>query len=64
VNERLTVLQMVGEFCREAAVLVTVFSPLERVVNGHQFTLGWFVITLGISGALLVAGIVTERRRK
>jgi hypothetical protein len=38
-----------GEYLREAAVLVLVFALLDRVVNDKTLTKGWIVATIFIS---------------
>ncbi len=60
---RKTAAEMVGEYLREAAVLVAVFAILDKLVQGHVVTLWWSVSAIAISLALLVVGIVIERRR-
>lgn len=57
-NLPLGVVEMIGEFFREAAVLIFVFAPLEQAVKGQftfRFQLMGFVtwITLGGAGILL-----------
>lgn len=63
MSERKSVLEMSGEFCREAAVLTAVFIPLDLVLIDRPLTLGWIVAILGISGGLLAIGIACERWR-
>ena len=64
VDDRKTIGEMFGEFLREAAVLAAVFIPLDRVMIGDTLTVGWYVAILGISGSLLVGGMVLERKRR
>jgi hypothetical protein len=62
--ERKTAAEMVGEYLREAAVLVAVFAILDVVIEGHGLTVAWSVSAMAISLALLGAGIAIERLRK
>lgn len=62
---RRTVPEMVGEFLREAAVLVFVFVPLIRVFElGETLTVGDVLFTLLAGSILLTAGILFEVKRK
>ena len=62
-NPPLGVLEMLGSFLREAAVLVFVFAPLDQALSKDGFTF-WFQFTgLVTSLALLVLGILVEKRR-
>jgi len=54
-----TLTEMLGEICREIGVLVLVFLPLDKIVDG-QFTPEWLLITLTISLFSLAAGIGLE----
>ena len=59
-----TIAEMISEYLREAAVLVAVFIPLDRILSqGKSFTRRWFWITVGVSAVLLIAGITLERVR-
>jgi hypothetical protein len=58
--DRRTAGEMIGEFLREAAVLVAVFLPLDRMLTNSPLTLGWYVAILGLSGSLLGVGILVE----
>ena len=52
---------MIGEILREAAVLVAVFIPMDRIVSeGKTFTARWAWITIVLSVLLGVAGIILE----
>lgn len=64
MSERKSVLEMAGEFLREAAVLTAVFIPLDRVMSGEALTLGWAAAILGIVGGLLGVGMTLERKRR
>jgi hypothetical protein len=63
-NEIKTVAEMIGEYLREAAVLVGVFAILDKLVEGREVTWTWLSIAIAFSGVLLAAGIVIERSRK
>jgi hypothetical protein len=60
---RKSVAEMAGEFFREAAVLVIVFYPLEKMMTA---TLGspYLIKVLGASCLLWVIGAVIEKKRK
>ncbi len=58
--DRRTPAEMLGEFLREAAVLVVVFIPLERLVQGKPLTFGWGLGILIVTGVLLVGGMLME----
>ena len=62
-NGKASVLEMIGEFLREAAVLVLVFVPLELNKPGHQMPARWYVGIVGFSLFLLIGGIFLERIR-
>ena len=53
--------QMLGDFFREAAVLVFVFLPLEQFLRGHfqWSTLIWMAV---FAGPLLWYGMILEGR--
>jgi hypothetical protein len=57
---------MLGDFHREAAVLVLVFGPLDYLVS-KPFTPLWFGVILGVSAALCAIllwwGMRIEERR-
>jgi hypothetical protein len=56
---------MIGEILREAAVLVAVFIPMDRIVSeGKTFTATWVGITIALSVALGAVGIVVEMFRE
>jgi nitrogenase subunit NifH len=55
--------EMIGEFCREVAVLVLVFVPLEKIVNKSGFEAWWAVGTLTVSAVFLSVGIILEWSR-
>jgi hypothetical protein len=60
--ERNSVLEMCGEFLREAAVLILVFVPLELYKTGTMRK-SWFLGTITFSVVLLFSGIFFERIR-
>ena len=55
--------EMLGDFLREAAVLIVVFLPLERYLRG-----GWdwdvLIIAMVIAGPLLWFGMILEGRNE
>jgi hypothetical protein len=56
------VLEMLGDFFREAAVLVLIFFPLELAKDGNLSIL--FVLVVGIGCiVMLMMGIVFEKMR-
>ena len=56
------VLEMLGDFFREAAVLVLIFYPLENAKNGNVPLL-LIVLIGGVCVVLLLMGIVLEKLR-
>jgi hypothetical protein len=54
---------MIGEFCREVAVLVLVFVPLEKIVNKSGFGVWRAVGTLLVSAVFLSVGNIIEWSR-
>ena len=56
---------MIGEFLREAAVLVLVFGLLDRWLRNDRgpMTWGYGLSVLGASMFLLASGILVERVR-
>lgn len=54
--------EMLGDFLRDAAVLVLVFALLDKVM-AQRLTLWWVCGTIAISGLLLILGILLERWR-
>jgi hypothetical protein len=56
------VLEMLGDFFREAAVLVLIFYPLEMARNGNLPLLFTFLVGVGCI-VLLLMGIVLEKMR-
>ena len=58
-----TVPEMLGEFCREAAVLVLIFALLDKMILPEGLTVRWASSVCGCSAALLALGIFIERAR-
>jgi hypothetical protein len=59
-----TVQEMLGEFLREAAVLVAVFGFLDRVLANQLVTLGHSIAVTALSGFLFMSGVVVELSRR
>jgi hypothetical protein len=59
-----TVAEMLGEFLREVAALVAVFSILDKLVQEHTVSWTWLLSAWSISLAFLTGGIMIERWRK
>ena len=58
------VIEMFGEFFREAAVLVPVFFLLEYAIKyDGKLTFTFVLIVLGLSLLLLILGIICEKAR-
>jgi hypothetical protein len=58
------VIEMFGEFFREAAVLVPVFFLLEYAIKyDGKLSLNFVLIVLGLSMLLLILGIICEKLR-
>jgi hypothetical protein len=56
--------EMIGDFLREAAVLVLVFFPLDVAVkDGGNVPLSFLCVIGALSLTLLIAGIYFEKRR-
>ncbi|MBI4516477.1 MAG: hypothetical protein HY699_11755 [Deltaproteobacteria bacterium] len=55
---------MIGEYLREAAVLVGVFAILDKLIEGDALSPGWVVAAAGTSLCLLAVGVMIERSRK
>jgi hypothetical protein len=55
---------MIGEFLREAAVLVFVFIPLDLIINQRPLTPGWYVAIVVMPAAFLAGGVLIERKRR
>lgn len=55
---------MLGEFLREAAVLIPVFFLLEYAIKyDGKLTLGFIGLVLGLTLLLLILGIICEKLR-
>ena len=58
------VVEMLGDFLREAAVLVPVFFPLEVALkNDGKLTFTFAIGVLAFSLSLLILGIICEKMR-
>jgi hypothetical protein len=58
------VIEMLGEFLREAAVLVPVFFLLEFAIKyDGKLTFNFILLVLGLSLLLLTLGIICEKAR-
>ena len=58
------VIEMFGEFFREAAVLVPVFFLLEFAIKyDGKLTFNFVLLVLGLSLLLLTLGIICEKAR-
>lgn len=58
------VIEMFGEFFREAAVLVPVFFLLEFAIKyDGKLTFNFILLVLGLSLLLLTLGIICEKAR-
>jgi hypothetical protein len=66
MNERRSIADMLGEFLREAALLLLVFVPLDWFFQsrGYRLTVGRVASILVLPFGLLITGIVIERRRE
>jgi hypothetical protein len=61
-QEKSSVSEMIGEFLREAAVLILVFVPIE-FYKTKDISLSWFLVIVGFSILMLISGVVLERIR-
>jgi hypothetical protein len=58
------VLEMLGEFFRDAAVLVTVFFPLDFALrDGGNVRFSFLILVCCLSVLLLLMGIACEKMR-
>ena len=57
----LSIESMVGEYFREAAVLVLVFAMLDKLISPDGLSIDWILVTILASFGLLVAGVILER---
>ena len=60
--------EMLGEYLREAAVLILIFVPIDLLIpkgegQGHSISAKWLIATLALSLAMLGAGMWAERRK-
>ena len=63
-GNRKSVQEMVGEFLREAGVLVAVFGFLDLLMTARPVTIWFSMGILSASGFLLTSGILAEVTRK
>lgn len=61
---RKSILEMIGEFLREAGVLVLVFGFLDTFITNKPVTFWFAVSVMSISGLFLVSGILVEVARE
>jgi len=54
---------MVGEFLREAGVLIGVLAPLELLVTHGSLTVKGFLVIFGLAAPCLVAGVMLGLER-
>ena len=54
--------QLIGDFLREAAVLVAVLWPLEKGIQDHRVDGSVMVFSLLVAGILMYWGIILEGR--
>jgi len=62
-RERKDVPEMVGQFLREAGVLLAVFIPLDMVISGKAVATMTFVLGMVGSLVFLTLGVTVERLR-
>jgi len=60
--------EMIGEYLREAAVLILIFVPIDILIPRYSnlqkpISLTWLIATLVLSLAVLSAGMWRERRK-
>ena len=63
-TERKSVQEMVGEFLREASVLVLVFGFLDAFVKEQGASAEYWLGVVMVSGFALLSGILAERTRQ
>ena len=64
MDHRKSIVEMVGEFLREAAVLVLVFGFLDQLSKGQPLDATWSAFILLVSAFSLTLGILFERERR
>lgn len=57
----LSIEAMVGEYFREASVLVLVFALLDKLISPEGIGVDWILGTILVSLLLLVCGVILER---
>jgi membrane associated rhomboid family serine protease len=63
-SKKAVVARAIGEFFREAAVLVCVFGYLDPVLNGGDIGGGWVAAVGGATIGLFLLGLVFEIPRR
>jgi hypothetical protein len=59
--ERKSIWEMIGEFLREAGLLMVVFIPIDVLIGSRWSASLYSLMALGILG--IIIGMVIERRR-
>jgi ABC-type sugar transport system permease subunit len=54
---------MVGEFLREAGLLLAVLLPLDALFSGKTLARTTFVVGMAVSAVFLILGVTIERLR-
>jgi hypothetical protein len=54
---------MVGEFLREAGVLLAVFIPLDMLFSGRALATITFLLAMAVCLVCLILGVTVERLR-
>jgi hypothetical protein len=62
-RERKTVSEIIGEFLREAGLLLAVFFPLDMLFSGRALGTIAFLTGMMICLACLILGVTVERLR-
>jgi hypothetical protein len=62
-RERKDVPEMVGEFLREAGLLLAVFLPLDTLFSGKALATKTFLSGMAVCLACLILGVTVERTR-
>jgi hypothetical protein len=57
-------LEMMGDFCREAAVLVLIFATLDKAIKPAGLDLYNLIWVVAVSLAFFVVGVILEYWRK
>jgi hypothetical protein len=62
-RERKDVPEMIGEFLREAGLLLALFLPLDALFSGKMLARTTFVVGMAVSAVFLILGVTVERLR-